>query len=84
LDQKTGALRIQKVYANTPAAEGGLTPGLWVLQINGIPTQGKALADCARLAKGPVGTRVKLELVNPEQATTNTVELTRQRFVAGP
>jgi len=33
------------------------------------------------MIRGQAGTRVKFEILNPERKETNTVELTRQKFV---
>src|SRR6185312_14860030 len=63
VDKQTGLLRITKVYPNSPAAEAGLSPGLTIQRINGVTTAGKSTADCTELMRGPVGTRVRLDLV---------------------
>jgi C-terminal processing protease CtpA/Prc len=71
------------VYPNTSASEAGLTARLIVLKIDGIPTQGKTLAECASIGKGPAGEKVRMELKDPQRAETRTIELTRRKFVAG-
>ncbi len=71
---------IQDVVANTPAAEAGITRGMVVSKVDGVPVEGKNLADCVNLIRGPVGTTVQLELITPDMNQTNTVELTRKKL----
>jgi membrane-associated protease RseP (regulator of RpoE activity) len=80
-DQKNGLLRITKVIPKSPAAQAGLLSGSFIQRINGIPVEGKSLGECLGLMGGPAGTKVRLELVNPERQEMNTVELTRQKFL---
>ncbi len=83
LDKPTSTLRIMKFYPNTPAAQAGLSAGLIIEKIDGIPTANKSLADCLNIARGAPGTKVRFELVNPELKETNSVELTRRKFPIG-
>jgi CubicO group peptidase (beta-lactamase class C family) len=80
LEKQTGLVRITKVYSNSPAAEAGLSPGLVIQRINGVTTTGKSVADCMKLIEGPVGTKVRLELVASDASRTNTIELTKMKF----
>jgi CubicO group peptidase (beta-lactamase class C family) len=80
-DEKTRLLRMTKVFPKSPAAQAGLSAGLLILRINGISVEGKNLDECMNLIRGPVGTKVRLEIVNPNREETNTVELTRQKFL---
>ena len=66
-----------QVLPDTPAAEAGLSGGNVVQKIDGIPTDGKPPQQCVDLVRGPAGSQVKLELVDPTRNQTNTVELTR-------
>jgi C-terminal processing protease CtpA/Prc len=74
------ALEIIQVVPDTPASKAGLSEGLVVDKIDGTSTEGKPLKDCVDLLRGPVGTKVKLELVDIANGKTNTVELTRERI----
>ena len=80
-DPNTGLLRITKVIPKSPAAQAGVSAGSFVQRINGIPVEGKSLTKCLGIMGGPAGTKVRLELVNPERKETNTVELVRQKFL---
>jgi D-alanyl-D-alanine-carboxypeptidase/D-alanyl-D-alanine-endopeptidase len=81
LDKQTHELRITAVYPNTPAARAGLSSGLIVAKINGVSTSGKTLAECFNLAHGEEGTKVRYDFVSTDGSQTNTVELTRQKFL---
>jgi len=80
-DQQTGMLRITKIIPKSPAAQAGLSAGIFIHRINGIEVQGRNLTECLGIMGGPLGTKVLLELVNPERKETNTVALTRQKFL---
>ena len=81
LDQKTHTLRITKVYPKSSAGQAGLSSGLIIQKINTVPTAGKSTAECFNLLRANGSPKVRLELVNPEQKETNTVELTRGKFL---
>ena len=81
LDQKTHTLRITKVYPKSSAGQAGLFPGLIIQKINDVPTAGKSTAECFSLLRANGSPKVRLELVNPERKETNTVELTRGKFL---
>jgi len=80
MDKQTGAIRITQVVPNSPAAQAGLTAGVIIQKIDDASIAGKAPEECAMLIRGMaiVGTKVRLQLVNPNKNETNTVELTRQ------
>jgi CubicO group peptidase (beta-lactamase class C family) len=82
LNQRDQTLRILKVYPNTSASRAGLSAGLIVQKVNGVPTAGKSLTECIDLGRGGVGTMVRMELVDPTRQETNTVELTKRKFAA--
>ncbi|MDB6058120.1 MAG: beta-lactamase, partial [Verrucomicrobiales bacterium] len=79
-DGPTHALKITKVFPNSPAAQAGLSVGLVVQKVNDVPTSGKSMTECLGLIRGKAGTTVRLELVSLERKTTNTVELIRQKY----
>jgi len=81
LDQKTHTLRITKVYPKSSAGQAGLSSGLIIQKINDVPTAGKSTAECFSLLRANGSPKVRLELVNQERKETNTVELTRGKFL---
>ena len=81
LDKKTHTLLVTKVYPKSPAAQAGLSSGLIIQKINAVPTTGKSIAECFNLLRANGSPKVRLELVNQERKETNTVELTRGKFL---
>ena len=79
-DSTASAVIIAQVVPNSPASEAGITSGVIISRVDDESLAGKRLADCANLIRGPVGSRVKLELVTPDHSQTNTVELTRRKL----
>jgi CubicO group peptidase (beta-lactamase class C family) len=80
LDEQTKSLVITKVFANSPAAQAGLSPGLIIQKIGDTPLEGKTLADSIKLLRGSAGTKVQLVVIEPA-GKTNSVEITRQKFL---
>ena len=74
-------LRITKVYPKSPAGHAGLSSGLIIQKIDAVPTAGKSIAECFNLLRANGSPKVRLELVNQERNETNTVELTRGKFL---
>jgi CubicO group peptidase (beta-lactamase class C family) len=81
LDKETHLLLLKKILPNTPASSAGLSDGLLVCAIDNVPTTNRTVNECANLLRGKAGTTVRMELLDPEHHTTNTVELTRRKFV---
>lgn len=80
-DRATGMVRITSVYPKSPAGQAGLSAGLLIWKINGVSVEGKSVQECLGMISGQAGTKVRFEIFNSERKETNTVELTRQRFV---
>jgi carboxyl-terminal processing protease len=80
MDPKTHEVVIQQIVPGSPAAKAGITNGLIVSRVDDNLLQGRPLAQCVNLIRGPVGTTVQLELVTPDRSQTNSVELTRQKL----
>lgn len=81
LDQQTHTLRVTKVYPKSSAAHAGLSSGFIIQKIDNVPTAGKTVAECVTLLRANGGPKVRLELIDPERKETNTVELTRGKFL---
>jgi membrane protease YdiL (CAAX protease family) len=77
LGEKDHKVIIVRALPNTPASGAGLAYGLVIQKIDGTSTDCKSLQQCADLGRGPAGSKVKYELVDPTRNQTNTVELTR-------
>ena len=78
-DSDYAAPQIAEVLPNSPALQAGLSPGLIIQRIDDVSTTAMGLSGCVKLIRGPVGTKVRLDLLDPEGNETNRVELTRQR-----
>ena len=79
-DPQTHAIVVDMALPNSPAAEAGITNSLIIARVDDVSPAGMNLADVANLIRGPMGTKVKLELVTPDHSQTNTVELTRRKL----
>jgi C-terminal processing protease CtpA/Prc len=80
LTMRNHALKIMGVLTNTPAAKAGLHPGLIIQQIDGANIVGQPLAECVAMMRGPVGSTVQLEVIDPVKSHTNIVEFTREKI----
>ena len=78
-DNRTGAIQIVNVLPDSPAFQAGLTSGLIIQKVDDIEMAGLGLAKCVSLLRGPAGSKVRLEVIDPEAESTNVVELIRQR-----
>ena len=79
LDKKTHTILVTRVYPQSPASQAGLSAGLIIQKIENVSTAGKTVVECAVLLRA--NPKVRLELVNQERKETNTVELTRGKFL---
>jgi serine-type D-Ala-D-Ala carboxypeptidase/endopeptidase len=80
VDKDTKLLQITKVFPQSPAFNAGFSTGFLIQKINDQSTIGKTPDACAQLIRGPVGSKLRLEIIDPTRNETNTVELTRQKF----
>ena len=80
MDNRSHTLRIMNVLPGTPAAQAGLSAGLIIHKVDDVLVTGLPLQECVSLIRGPIGSIVRLELIDPEQEETNTVELIRQKL----
>ena len=80
VDEDRRGLRVVKVFDGTPARRGGIKPGEFVTEVNGRSIAGVASDVATARIKGPAGTKVRLEVVDPETATPRTLTLERERI----
>jgi C-terminal processing protease CtpA/Prc len=74
-------LRTGVVYSNTPAGKAGIRSNMYLIAIDGTNVQSMTLTQVIHMVRGPVGTRVTLELSDDERTRTNRYELKRGRVV---
>jgi CubicO group peptidase (beta-lactamase class C family) len=77
-DRPTHTLQTYSVLPNSPASKAGLTIGLTIDKIGGVPTAGKSIEYCTSLIRGLPGTPVQLEL-SDAAGKRMSVELTREK-----
>jgi carboxyl-terminal processing protease len=79
----SGDLYIAQVIADGPAARASLRPGQVIRAINATPAPSLTLEDAAKLARGPAGTVVLLDVSEPGSVEWRRVQLVRQVIVVG-
>ena len=80
LRAKGDAVEIDSVLPHTPAAKAGLHSGLVIQQIDGINVVGKSLVVCVSMTRGPVGSKVQFEVVDPSTSKISLVEFKREKI----
>jgi C-terminal peptidase prc len=80
-----GELAMVEVISDGPAGRAGIRAGHIIRSINGAPAATLRLEDAAKLIRGPAGTAVELELVDPARpaAPPLRLKLVREELVAG-
>ena len=79
-DQATYQFVVRKTFPNSPAAKAGIPAGLILNKVDGVLAEQKNISELSALLRGPEGTKVALEFIDPKTGTTNLVELTRETF----
>lgn len=79
-DRETQTIRIMNLVPDSPAAKAGLTAGLILSKVNGEEMEGVRLEECIERVRGPAGSTVRVEVIDPETKTTNSVDITRERL----
>ncbi len=70
-------LRVNTVYAGSPAKRGGIAPGDVIVRVNGRSLAGRSSEESTALIKGPVGTAVTLTVDDGHR--TRDVKLQRAK-----
>jgi hypothetical protein len=81
IDDDTKMMRISGIIPDSPAAHAGIANGLIIQKIDDKHTKGLSMAECMKLLTGPAGSKVRLALINAKSKETQSVELTRQKFL---
>jgi len=80
VDQDKRGLRVLNVFEGSPAERGGVKKGDFITEVDGRSIAGQAADVATAKIKGPAGTTVSLELVDPESFDPRTVKLKRARI----
>src|SRR6476620_2086709 len=83
-DRATGDLKVTKVIPGGPADKAGVPAGVILRKVNDVDLSGKRLTDCIALIRGPIGSKVNIEVVDPTAHTTNHFEIARDKIVLAP
>jgi len=81
LKMNSGELIIMSLVQGGPAEKAGIPSGWIVDKVDGASTRDLPLADCVQMIRGPIGTKVKLELLEPETNERRVFEVTRETIV---
>ena len=77
VDEDRRGLRVVKVFDGSPAEKAGIEAGEFVTEVNGKSIAGVAAQIATSRIKGKSGTKVTLEIVNPDEGKARTLKLTR-------
>lgn len=71
-------MKLVNVLPESPAAEGGLMPGDFIVGIDGINCREMSTDEAAELLRGLPGSRVHLEIQTPTDTSTRQLTLARR------
>jgi len=80
VDEDRRGLRVVRVFDGSPAEKAGIEAGEFVTAVNGKSIAGVAAQIATSRIKGKAGTKVRLEIVNPDEGTPRTLKLTRAKI----
>lgn len=80
VDQDKRGLRVLNVFEGSPAERGGVKKGDFITEVDGRSIAGLSADVATAKIKGPAGTTVSLQLVDPESFDPRTVKLKRARI----
>jgi hypothetical protein len=79
-DQDTHQFVVRRTFPNSPAAKAGIASGLILNKVDGMLAETNSINQLSAMLRGPVGTKVALEFIDPQAGTTNQLELVREEF----
>jgi C-terminal peptidase prc len=79
LESDPAGLRMKQVYPDGSAARAGVCVGSIITAINGVDTRNMQVATAVSLIRGPVGTKVELDLLDP-YGKTRHLAITRGTY----
>ncbi len=80
VDQDKRGLRVLNVFEGSPAERGGVKKGDFITEVDGRSIAGQAADVATAKIKGPAGSTVSLQLVDPDNFEPRTVKLKRARI----
>ncbi len=73
-------VHISEPYENFPAHKAGLIPGDAIMEINGVNTENKTVAEVSELLKGQPGSTLTLKIKREGEKNIITKTLTREKI----
>jgi carboxyl-terminal processing protease len=85
IDKRNGnePYQIEKVFPGSPADRAGIKAKWYLISIDGTNVVSMPLDQSVRMLRGPLGTKVTLELADPAMSKTNKFALRRAKMVLG-
>ena len=80
VEEDRRGLRVINVFDGSPAKRGGIRKGEFITAVNGKSIAGVSSDVATARIKGPAGSKVRLEVVNPDTVTPRTLKLKRERI----
>ncbi len=80
VDRDKRGLRVLNVFEGSPAARGGVRKGDFITEVDGRSIAGQSADVATARIKGPAGTEVSLQIVDPKTFEPRTVKLKRARI----
>jgi carboxyl-terminal processing protease len=80
VDRDKRGLRVLNVFEGSPAEQAGIAKGDFITEVDGRSIAGLSAQVASARIKGPAGTRVSLQVVDPETFEPRTLKLRRQRI----
>lgn len=80
VDQDKRGLRVLNVFEGSPAARNGIKKGDFITEVDGRSLAGLSVDVAVARIKGPAGSTVSLQLVDPQSFEPRTLKLKRERI----
>jgi carboxyl-terminal processing protease len=80
VEEDRRGLRVLRAFDDSPADRAGIKPGELVIEVNGKSIAGVPSQVATGRIKGPAGTRVKLQVADPESGRTRTLDVKRAKI----
>lgn len=81
VEQDKRGLRVLNVFGGSPAKQAGIKKGDFVTEVNDKSIAGLSSSAATAKIKGEAGTKVRLQIVDPEEGTPKDLRLERKRLV---
>ena len=80
VDEDRRGLRVLNVFDGSPAKKNNIKKGEFITAVNGHSIAGVSSDVATARIKGPAGTKVRLEVVDPDTAVPRTITLERAKI----